>query len=283
MVRGTRPRSRKQYDHIDETLRAGWSVLVRKHKPRQEYLRPPTATTLDHFYAVVEGELEIHGARRWWPAPTRSLTYLSRDVPYGIRQRPGYRGPVKIVIFYLHPPRAWRPALGAVPVLIPETWWRRLLDLEASADYNAFGRRVVPTKAVTRLIDRMCAAVTSFAAAMAAGRRRPGTASEWMDTWSRAQDVIAERAAHGLTVEQLAEAVHLSTMQLRRVYRAVSGASPKAALTAWRMARARELLAAGKLDVAQVSTAVGFSTPQRFSAAFKAACGETPGRFAARS
>jgi AraC-like DNA-binding protein len=29
-----------------------------------------------------------------------------------------------------------------------------------------------------------------------------------------------------------------------------------------------------------VASAVGFTTPQRFSTAFKTACGETPGRFA---
>jgi AraC-like DNA-binding protein len=270
----------KRYDRLEDTLRDGAAVIVRKHKQRQEHLRPPTSTSVDHFYAVVAGDLEIHAAGRWWPAPPRSLAFLSRSVPYGIRQRKGYAGAVKVVLIYLQAPASWRPAMGAAPVRIPETWWRRLMDLESGADFNAYGRRVLPAAAVMRFVDRLSDAVTSFADAMAVGRRRPGTAADWMETWSKAQDVIAARAASGLTVEQLAQAVHLSTMQLRRVYRAASGASPKAALTAWRIARAKQLLAAGKLTAAQVASAVGFTTPQRFSTAFKTACGETPGRFA---
>jgi AraC-like DNA-binding protein len=272
------PANAYESESLSASFRAGAAVIVRKHKSRQKPLAPGPRD-IDHLYVVVAGELEIFKQGRWWPAPARTLTWLPRGVTYGIRQKPGYRGPVKVLIIQFLPPRSWMPTVGQTPTPVHEVWWRRLLDLESEAEFDAFGQRVVRMSAVMRFIARMSAA-TAAVARSAQAPKRTSTASDWLAIWTRSQDVIAERAAAGLTVEELARAVHVSVVQLRRIYGAVEARSPKAAVDAWRIIRAKKLLAAGAHSAAQVARLVGFSTAQRFSTAFKAACGMTPGKFA---
>jgi AraC family transcriptional regulator len=103
-----------------------------------------------------------------------------------------------------------------------------------------------------------------------------------MAAWTAAEDVIRARAADGLTAEQLARATHCSPTQLRRVFRAARGTTPKAAITAWRIDEAKRLLAAGRWTATQVAARVGFATPQRFAAVFRRVVGATPGKYARR-
>src|SRR4051812_14046777 len=88
----------KRYDHLDDTLGSGMAVIVRKHKPRQESLRPGTGTPTCFFFCVIEGDLEFHGRGRWWPGPPRSIVFMQAGIPFGIRQRRGYAGMVKVVL-----------------------------------------------------------------------------------------------------------------------------------------------------------------------------------------
>jgi len=108
------------------------------------------------------------------------------------------------------------------------------------------------------------------------GPRRTDTEAGWLETWTRAENMIRELAPRGLTVDELAEAVHVSPTQLRRLFHAARGLSPKQALTAWRIEEAGRLLALGKWSVREVAAKVGFSSLPRFSAAFKKATGQPP-------
>ena len=101
-----------------------------------------------------------------------------------------------------------------------------------------------------------------------------------METWAAAEDVIRQRGPSGLTADELADAVHVSTAKLRRVFQIARGMSPKQALTRWRIDQAQRLLGNLNLTVTQVAEQVGYSTVQRFCAAFKDATGDTPSEFA---
>jgi AraC-like DNA-binding protein len=99
---------------------------------------------------------------------------------------------------------------------------------------------------------------------------------------ARARDATALlRDDPALDIDAVAHKVGASRRTLERQVRASTGMS----LGEWhrraRMLRALELLADGD-PVTSVATAVGYSTPSAFIAAFRAALGTTPARFFAR-
>ncbi|MGH7142675.1 MAG: helix-turn-helix domain-containing protein [Planctomycetota bacterium] len=112
--------------------------------------------------------------------------------------------------------------------------------------------------------------------------KRLDTAAGWIEQWVAAEEIIQARGCDGLTVDELAEAVHVSGPTLRRIFHAACGCTPKQALTRFRIDHARRLLASGKWNVTQVAQRTGYSSVQRFSAAFHAATGESPAQFARR-
>ncbi|MCW8128807.1 MAG: helix-turn-helix transcriptional regulator [Planctomycetota bacterium] len=277
---------------IKQAFKAGLAVVQHKKKGRQGTVGPCTSAA-DECYAVVQGDLEGFDGRRWGPMPARSLAWFPRDRRYGIRARLGYAGPVRIVSILFKAPPGFGSGLPRGPVRLPAPWWRRFLELEASCDYDERGQRTLAVADLAAFIERLARALApgrartlrrstkpSAAKLAAAEPSRPDTEAEWLEAWTRAEDVIRDRAGQGLTVDELAEAVQVSPTQLRRVFHASRGQSPKAALTAWRIDEAKRLLAQGRLNVTQVGEAVGFGSLPRFSAAFKAATGRSPSAFA---
>jgi AraC-like DNA-binding protein len=261
----------------------GWAVVHRKHKPRQQRVGPGSATG-DELFIVLEGELEIYAGGRWHPAPPRSFAFFRKGDRYGIRHRAGHKGAAHIVNVLFRAPRGWLPTTERTPLKLSAPWFRRFLELESRCDYDARGQRVLKNDDVRSFMESLyrAAAMTAKPGPRAEEPRRPDTGAEWMETWSRAEDVIRERASKGLSVDELAQAVSVSPTQLRRVYQSARGISPKAALTRYRIEQARALLASGRFNVSQVAENVGYTTLQRFSAAFKAATGESPLAFARR-
>jgi len=262
----------------------GLVVVHRKHKRRQQAVGPQTAR-IDEIFAVIDGELEILMGGKWRPAPPHTFACISRGIYYGIRQKSSYKGPAHIVNLLFNAPEGWAGGLARAPIKLPAPWWRRFMDLEAKCDFDAAGQRVTPLIEVLEFVERLTRAAAQRpgpAEALRDGPRRPDTGAEWMETWAKAEDTIRARAASGLSVEELAEAVNVSPTQLRRVYLSARGISPKAALTQWRIEEARKLLASGKWNATQVAEKTGFSTLQRFSAVFKSETGENPSKFARR-
>lgn len=269
-----------------QAFKDGLAIVHRKHKGRQRTFGPTTATLMDELFVVIDGQLEIMAEGKWWPAPPRSFACFRRGVFYGIRQKPGYDGKAHIVNILFRAPQEWISGLPRPPLLLSAPWWRRFMDLEARCDYDATGQRVLRVTDVMAFVERLAQAALPRAlprkcsAILREGPRRPDTGAEWMELWARAEDVIRQRARDGLTADELAEAVHVSPTQLRRVFQSARGIPPKTALTQWRIDEARKLLATGKFNATQVSEQVGFSTLQRFSAVFKEVTGETPSAFA---
>ena len=82
-------------------------------------------------------------------------------------------------------------------------------------------------------------------------------------------------------VEEMAATLGLSRIHLNRKLKAEANTSPSTMLKEVRMKQARALLDEGKLSVAEISLACGFSTPSYFSTAFREYYGKTPSEYLA--
>ncbi len=93
-------------------------------------------------------------------------------------------------------------------------------------------------------------------------------------------DAYLEAAAEeAVTLETLAGLAHLSVFHFARLFKAARGVSPYQYVLNWKMKRARQLVRAGDLPLADISDALGFASPASFSAAFKRAVGRSPREF----
>ena len=78
-------------------------------------------------------------------------------------------------------------------------------------------------------------------------------------------------------VEGLAREAGMSRTVFAERFAALLGRTPMQYLLAWRMHLANDMLAAGKLSVAQISERLGYQTETVFHRAFKRVRGEGPG------
>ena len=97
-------------------------------------------------------------------------------------------------------------------------------------------------------------------------RRSAGRESEWV---TRAKEYIGANYHKRLTVEQLAEAIHVDRRYLRNLFVKHTGKSTKAYLDELRMERSAELLVFSELSVGIIATSVGYDDQLSFSKAFK--------------
>ena len=82
-----------------------------------------------------------------------------------------------------------------------------------------------------------------------------------------------------LKVEEIAGAVSVSQVHLRRVFRAATGETPVGYMTNLRLERARNMLIHSNFSVSEVALSVGISDPFYFSRLFRAAYGLSPGAY----
>ncbi|OHV72846.1 hypothetical protein LCM4579_11910 [Ensifer sp. LCM 4579] len=105
------------------------------------------------------------------------------------------------------------------------------------------------------------------------------------ETWMTAarlkciDEMIEARLGGALTVQDLADALRLSTGFFARAFKAATGRSPHAYIVDRRLARARALLASGTKDLSAVALAVGFSSHAHLTAAFRQRLGISPSAF----
>lgn len=111
--------------------------------------------------------------------------------------------------------------------------------------------------------------------------RRPAHACGGLAPWRlrRALAYLEDHLAEDVTLAELAAAAELSRSHFARAFRAETGVSPYRHLQERRVARAKELLAAGNLPLAAVAVAVGFKSQEHFTAVFRRLTGSTPGRY----
>jgi len=137
-----------------------------------------------------------------------------------------------------------------------------------------------------------CRFVATAAAAEDAGFRpclrcRPESAPgspEWLGSESlvrRALRMLDETSGDESSIEEIAEALDISSRQLRRLFAESLGTSPKSVVQTNRLALARQLLVETSLPVTEVALAAGFGSVRRFNAALRAHFEKTPTRLRA--
>jgi len=94
--------------------------------------------------------------------------------------------------------------------------------------------------------------------------------------------VVEERGAAQITIQQLAEAVHLSCGHLSRVFRRTTGMTLEQFLIRQRLELAKRALLDPRFNVAEVAERCGFCNPAYFSSVFKKYVKCTPREFASQ-
>lgn len=114
-----------------------------------------------------------------------------------------------------------------------------------------------------------------------AGRSRPSQARLNAPRLRRVVDYVEANLGEDISIGALAEVACFSLCYFSRSFKAAMGESPHAYVTRRRIDRAKEMLAASDLALAEVALACGFGSQSHFNSAFKTVTGETPGRFRA--
>ena len=94
--------------------------------------------------------------------------------------------------------------------------------------------------------------------------------------------VVEERGAAQITIQQLAQAVHLSCGHLSRVFRRTAGMTLEEFLIRQRVELAKRALLDPRLNVAEVADRCGFCNPAYFASVFKRYVKCTPREFASQ-
>lgn len=95
----------------------------------------------------------------------------------------------------------------------------------------------------------------------------------------RAIVTMRDNLGEPLTVDDLARAALFSKFHFTRVFHRVTGVTPGRFLSAMRLQRAKHLLITTELNVADVSTHVGYNSVGTFSSRFSRSVGMSPTRF----
>lgn len=108
-------------------------------------------------------------------------------------------------------------------------------------------------------------------------RCRPD-AARWPDEElaERVRTVIGERYAEALTLQRIAEELHVSPYHLHHVFKRVTGQTPAVALLTVRLDKAKALLTRTDASVTEVAGAVGYGNAGHFATVFVKHVGRSP-------
>lgn len=209
-------------------------------------------------------------------------------MPAGVSTDWDVSGPVEMFHLYIHRPvfdRAVVETLDADPagVSLRDDTYVRDQTIEAviraamlPLDWNEPAERVTTSHAGQMLIAYLAARFTDRApqALVARGGLAPAALR-------RVVDFIEAHLASPLAIQDLADAVGLSPYHFARAFKRATGEPPHRFVLRRRIARARDLIAAGTLPLAEVALAAGFSSQSHLTQRFRELTGLTPGQFAA--
>jgi AraC-like DNA-binding protein len=95
----------------------------------------------------------------------------------------------------------------------------------------------------------------------------------------RARAYVAANLGQPFGLDDVADAVGLSTFHFARTFRRATGETPHAYITRMRMEEAKRLMEESPLSLEEISQRVGYRTHSHFSSAFRKAAGVTPSAY----
>ncbi|MBQ8881528.1 MAG: helix-turn-helix transcriptional regulator [Oscillospiraceae bacterium] len=106
------------------------------------------------------------------------------------------------------------------------------------------------------------------------------TSSHWEnEIVDRAMQLISQNLHRKLSLDELAEMVHVSVPYLYKLFQVHLGTSPGKYIAKIRIEECKMLLREGQMTMGQIATRMGFSSQQQFSRQFSALCGISPTQY----
>ena len=90
---------------------------------------------------------------------------------------------------------------------------------------------------------------------------------------------IQSRYAERLTLEQMADLVHLHPAYFSTIFRRATGLPPSHYLARYRLRRARDMLLSTDRSIREIAAATGFRDPFYLSRTFRRATGISPSEY----
>jgi AraC family transcriptional regulator, regulatory protein of adaptative response / methylphosphotriester-DNA alkyltransferase methyltransferase len=112
--------------------------------------------------------------------------------------------------------------------------------------------------------------------------QRPSTIRHRTSLYEEATAIVETEFAADLSLDDIARRVASSRRQLQRAYAEIGRTTFREHLTAVRMDKAAEMLAARGLTVREVAHRVGYRQPAQFAKAFRRHHGASPSAFRLR-
>lgn len=139
-----------------------------------------------------------------------------------------------------------------------------------------------PAEVSQLFVDQLCLAIgihlNDRYGGAAPAAARPAQALAPMHE-ARAKEMLRSHLDGRIAIADVADACQLSRSHFTRAFRLATGHTPHDWLQAQRLARARELLRASDLPLAEVATACGFADQSHFTRVFSRAEGVPPGQW----
>jgi AraC-like DNA-binding protein len=234
-----------------------------------------------HTHDVWELYLQLAGpptrwtvADRTWQVPSRGLLAVPPGVPHAMAA--SSTAPYH---FYF---AGLAPADIVPPDDLRPLWRQPFVITDAGSmvtPFELFLREVTTHQPLRTAGLTHTAALLVTEATRLAGGRQPGRRLAMHPAIATAERLIENRLTEGLTVDDLAAAVHLSPAHFAELFRTEIGETPGRYRTRLLMERARLLLTGTDVPITRIATDLGYSSSQHFATAFRRETGTTPSRF----
>lgn len=114
------------------------------------------------------------------------------------------------------------------------------------------------------------------------GRQDIGPAGAWkLPPWRlrRIGEYVDANLEHEIRIADLAALVGVSEGHLHRAFRITTGKTPLTFITERRVQRAMQMLARGRMSIAEIAISVGFLNPSHFTRMFRKITGRSPSEY----
>ncbi|QFY77943.1 AraC family transcriptional regulator [Alcaligenes faecalis] len=144
--------------------------------------------------------------------------------------------------------------------------------LQTEAQHRDYGTQLINARLIDVLFIQVLRALSRCAflgAGLLAGIRDPRMAS--------VLQAVHQQIAYPWTVEEMGALIGLSRSTFSALFKAALGQAPLAYLTAWRIYKAKLLLASGSQTIGDIAAQVGYDNESSLSRAFSRLEGVSPG------